>query len=53
MMIRDIVVPSPSASSSTNIFFFFELLNPEDEGTMVLKMSETSDLTTQSLIQKT
>jgi hypothetical protein len=39
--------------SATNISFLFGLLNPEDEGTMVLKMSETTDLTTQCHIQKT
>ena len=52
VMIRRIVVPSPSASSTTNISFLFGLLNTEDEDTMVLKMSETTHSATQCHIQK-
>jgi len=52
-MIRGIVVPAPSASSSTIISFSFGLLNAEYEVAMVLEMSETTHLTTQHRIQKT
>ena len=52
MMIWGIDVPSPSASSSTNISFLFGLLNHEDESTVFLKMSETTHSTTQCHIQK-
>jgi len=52
-MIWGIVVPSCSVSGRTNISFLFGLLNHEDEGTMVLMMSETTHSTTQNHIQKT